>query len=75
VEISEDKILDTIKQRGRAEQVDQANQELPDNVDPERDSGKLERIGINRRPAASPRPRGGPPHFRELPGVRRGASP
>jgi hypothetical protein len=42
--------LDMIKQQGngdQVDQVDQANQELPDNVHPERDSGKLERFGIN----------------------------
>ncbi len=44
MEIPKDKILEMIKQRGKSDQVDQANQELPDQVDPERDSGMLEKF-------------------------------
>ena len=46
MEIPKDKILDMIKQQGNGDQVDQADKELPDNVDPERDSGLLEKFGV-----------------------------
>ena len=37
MEIPKDKILDLIRQQGKSDQVEQAKQELPDQVDPERD--------------------------------------
>ncbi len=46
MEIPKDKILDMIKQQGKSDQVDQADQELPDQVDPERDSGLLQKFGL-----------------------------
>jgi hypothetical protein len=46
VEIPKDKILDMLHQQGKSDQVDQAQQELPDQVDPERDSGLLEKFGL-----------------------------
>ncbi len=46
MEIPKDKILEMIKQHGKGDQVDQAKQELPDQVDPERDSGMLEKFGL-----------------------------
>jgi hypothetical protein len=46
MEIPKDKILEMIKQQGKGDQVDQADKELPDNVDPERDSGLLEKFGV-----------------------------
>ena len=39
MEIPKDKFPDIIKQQGKSDQVDQADQELPDQVDPLRDSG------------------------------------
>jgi hypothetical protein len=47
VNISKDQILDLIRQRGDDEQAAQAERELPDQVDTDRDSGLLERFGIN----------------------------
>jgi hypothetical protein len=47
VEIPKDKILDMLHQQGKSDQVDQAKQELPDQVDPERDSGLLEKFGLD----------------------------
>jgi len=47
VEIPKDKILELLQQHGKSDQVDQAKQELPDQVDPERDSGLLEKFGIS----------------------------
>jgi predicted Rdx family selenoprotein len=46
VEIPKDKILDMLHQQGKSDQADQAKQELPDQVDPERDSGLLEKFGL-----------------------------
>jgi len=47
VEIPKDKILELLQQQGKSDQVDQARQELPDQVDPERDSGLLAKFGID----------------------------
>ncbi len=47
MEIPKDQILDLLKQQGKADQADQADQELPDQVDPERDSGLLAKFGID----------------------------
>ena len=46
MEIPKDKILDLIRQQGKSDQVEQAEQELPDQVDPERDSGLLGKFGL-----------------------------
>jgi hypothetical protein len=46
MEIPKDKILELIKDQGKSDQVDQAKQELPDQVDPERDSGMLQKFGL-----------------------------
>ena len=47
MEIPKEKILELIRQRGDEGQAAQADQELPDQVDPEQHSGLLERFGIN----------------------------
>jgi hypothetical protein len=47
VEIPKDQILDLLNQQGKSDQADQARQELPDQVDPERDSGLLSKFGID----------------------------
>ena len=46
MEIPKDKILDMLRQQGKSDQVDQADQELPAQVDPERDAGLLEKFGL-----------------------------
>lgn len=46
MEIPKDKILDLLRQQGKSDQADQAKQELPDKVDPQRDSGLLEKFGL-----------------------------
>jgi hypothetical protein len=46
VEIPKDKILDMLHQQGKSDQADQAEQELPDQVDPEKHSGLLEKFGL-----------------------------
>lgn len=46
MEIPKDKIMELLQQQGKGDQTDQAEQELPDKVDPERDSGLLEKFGL-----------------------------
>jgi hypothetical protein len=40
-------ILDLLRQRGDQSTVDQADQELPDQVDTDQHAGLLERFGLN----------------------------
>jgi 3-polyprenyl-4-hydroxybenzoate decarboxylase len=47
MEIPKEKILDLLKQRAENDKAEQANQELPDKVDPDRDRGILEKLGID----------------------------
>jgi hypothetical protein len=47
MEIPKDQILDLIKQHGKSDQVGQAEQELPDQVDTDRDAGLLQKFGID----------------------------
>ena len=46
MEIPKDKILELLREQGKSDQVEQAEQELPDQVDPERHSGLLEKFGL-----------------------------
>jgi hypothetical protein len=47
MEIPKDKILELLRQRGDNDKAEQADRELPDQVDPERDRGILEQLGID----------------------------
>jgi hypothetical protein len=47
MEIPKDKILELLKQRGDHGKAEQADRELPQTVDTERDQGILERVGID----------------------------
>jgi len=47
MEIPKDKVLDLLREQGKDDQVDQAQQELPDQVDPEKHAGMLEKFGLN----------------------------
>jgi hypothetical protein len=47
MEIPKDKILEFLRQRGDHDKVQQADQQLPDQVDPERDKGILDQLGID----------------------------
>jgi hypothetical protein len=47
MEIPKDKILELLEQQGKDDQVEPAREELPDQVDPERDSGLLAKFGID----------------------------
>ena len=47
MEIPKEKILDLLRQRGDNDKAERADQELPDRVDPERDRGILDQLGID----------------------------
>jgi hypothetical protein len=47
VEIPKDKILELLNGRGDDAQTQQAQAELPENVDTDRDQGLLAKFGIN----------------------------
>jgi hypothetical protein len=47
MEIPKDKILDLLRERGKSDEASQAQQELPDQVDTDRDAGLLSKFGIN----------------------------
>ncbi len=46
MEIPKDQVLELIRQQRNPEQASQAEQELPDRIDPQRDSGVLAKFGI-----------------------------
>ncbi len=45
--IDKSQILDLLRSRGNTDQADQAERELPDQVDTDRDRGLLERLGLD----------------------------
>ena len=47
MEIPKDQILQLLRDRGDHDKADQADQQLPDQVDPEQQSDLLEKFGIN----------------------------
>jgi hypothetical protein len=47
MEIPKEKILELLRQQGDHDKAGQAEQELPDKVDTDRDSGLLARLGID----------------------------
>jgi hypothetical protein len=47
MQIDKNIVLDLLRQQGKEDQVAQADQELPDQVDPERDGGLISRFGID----------------------------
>ncbi len=47
MEIPKDKILQMIKSRRGHDEADQAQSELPEQVDPEKDQGLLAKFGID----------------------------
>ncbi|MDQ4027334.1 MAG: hypothetical protein M3214_04685 [Actinomycetota bacterium] len=47
MEFSKDQIVDLIRQQGDQDKASQAEQELPDQVDTDRDSGLLSKFGID----------------------------
>ena len=47
MEIPKDKILELLRQRGDNDRAAEADRELPDQVDTDRDSGLLSKLGID----------------------------
>ena len=47
MQIPKDKILELLRSRGDDDKAGQADKELPDKVDTERDSGLLSKFGID----------------------------
>ncbi|HEU4450743.1 MAG TPA: hypothetical protein VFR63_12280 [Gaiellaceae bacterium] len=47
MEIDKDTILGLLRERGQTQEADQAEQELPAQVDTERDAGMLKKFGID----------------------------
>ena len=46
MEIPKEKVLELLRSRGDHDKAGEADKELPDNVDPERDSGMLSKLGV-----------------------------
>lgn len=47
MQIAKDQILDMLRQRGDTQKADDAERELPDQVDTDRDRGMLEKFGLD----------------------------
>ena len=47
MEIPKQQILDLLREQGKGDQVGEADQQLPDHVDPEQHAGLLEKFGLN----------------------------
>lgn len=47
MQIPKDKILEALQQQGKGDQVDQAKQELPDQVDTDQHADLLQKFGLN----------------------------
>jgi hypothetical protein len=47
VQIDKNTVLDLLRERGQQDQASQAEQELPDQVDTDRDAGLLQRFGLD----------------------------
>jgi hypothetical protein len=47
MEIPKQQILDLLREQGKDDQVGEADQQLPDQVDPEQHAGLLEKFGLN----------------------------
>jgi hypothetical protein len=47
MQIPKEQILDLLRQQGKDDQVGEADQQLPDQVDPQQDAGLLQKFGID----------------------------
>jgi len=47
MQIPKDKIIQMLRERGADDKVQQAEQELPDQVDPEQHKDQLQKLGID----------------------------
>jgi len=58
MEIPKDKILELLRERGQDDQAEQADKELPDQVDPEQHQDLLQKYGIDIQDLAGKLPGG-----------------
>jgi hypothetical protein len=47
MQIPKEQILDLLRRQGKDDQVGEADQQLPDQVDTERDAGLLQKFGVD----------------------------
>jgi hypothetical protein len=47
MQVPKEQILEFLREQGKSDQVEQADRELPGQVDTERDAGLLEKFGID----------------------------
>ena len=47
MQLDKNMILDPLRERGQGDQASQAEQELPDQVDTDKDSGLLQKFGLD----------------------------
>ena len=47
MQLDKNMILDLLRERGQQDQASQAEQQLPDQVDTDRDAGLLQRFGLD----------------------------
>ena len=47
MQLDKNMILDLLRERGQGDQASQAEQELPDQVDTDRDGGLLQKFGLD----------------------------
>jgi hypothetical protein len=47
VQIDKNTVLELLRERGQQDQANQADQELPEQVDTDRDAGLLQRFGVD----------------------------
>jgi hypothetical protein len=58
MEIPKDKIVELLRERGQNDRADQADSELPDQVDPQEHAGLLSKFGIDEQDLAGKLPGG-----------------
>ena len=58
MQIPKEKVLELLRERGQHDKADQADSELPDQVDPEKDAGPLNKLGIDPQDLAGKLPGG-----------------
>ena len=58
MQIPKEKVLELLRERGQHDKADQADGELPDQVDPEKDAGLLDKLGIDPQDLAGKLPGG-----------------
>jgi hypothetical protein len=58
MQIPKDKIVELLRDRGQDDAADQADSNLPDQVDPEQHADELERLGIDPQDLAGELPGG-----------------